>query len=339
MNQAMNNEMEAVMNYIDMHCDTLAEALVRKSNTAEHLEGTMVDTYRLKEAGAAAQFFAMFLPQRDEPEWFGMDVMPEPEVLLGKMYEIYCNTMEACDYIAPARNYAELEANRAAGKISAFLTIENAFPVRGKLENIKKFYDMGVRLMTLTWNDPNCFGYCHSAKPEEMRRGLTDFGKEGVEYMQELGMLVDVSHLSDGGFYDVAQLAKKVGKPFVASHSNCRALAPATRNLTDDMIRMLADCGGVAGLNFAPEFLNPSPEDKLSRISRMCDHVIYMIDKGGIESVGIGTDFDGIGGELEIAECTDITLLFAALHMRGLSDDAIERIAYGNVARVIREAL
>ena len=327
------------MRYIDMHCDTLAEALARKSATAEHLEGTMVDIYRLKEAGTAAQFFAMFLPQKDEPGWFGLETMPEPEVLMEKMYEIYCNTMEACDYMAPARNFIELEENRKNNRISAFLTIENGFLIRGKMENIKKVYDMGVRLITLTWNDPNCFGFCHSANPEEMKRGLTDFGKEGVSYMQELGMLVDVSHLSDGGFWDVAELSKRKGKPFVASHSNCRALAPATRNLTDEMIHTLADCGGVAGLNFEPTFLNPDPTDKLSRVSRMCDHVIHLIDKGGIECVGIGTDFDGIGGEFEIAECTDMELLFAALHLRGLSDDAIEKIAYGNVARVIREAL
>lgn len=328
------------MKYIDMHCDTLAEALARKSKTAEHLEGTMLDTYRLKEVGMAAQFFAMFLPQKDEPGWFGVDVMPEPEVLMEEMYEIYCNTMEeCCDYMAPARNYAELEANRAAGKISAFLTIENGFLVRGQMENIKKVYDMGVRLITLTWNDPNCFGFCHSENPEEMRRGLTDFGKDGVAYMQELGMLVDVSHLSDGGFWDVAELSRRAGKPFVASHSNCRSLAPATRNLTDEMIRALADCGGVAGLNFEPTFLNADRTDKVSRVSRMCDHVIHLIDKGGIECVGIGTDFDGIGGKFEIEDCTDMPLLFAALHLRGLSDDAIEKIAYGNVARVIRETM
>lgn len=328
------------MNYIDMHCDTLEKALMQGSATAEHLEDTMVDTCRLREAGAAAQFFAMFLPQRMEPHWFGLEEMPEPEVLMEKMYEIYCNTMAVCsDSIAPARNYAELEANRAAGKIAAFLTIENGFVVREKLENIKKVYDMGVRLITLTWNDANCFGFCHSAKPEEMKRGLTDFGKEGVSYMQELGMLVDVSHLSDGGFWDVAELSRRAGKPFVASHSNCRALSPATRNLTDEMIHTLADCGGVAGLNFAPDFLNRDTDDKVSRITCMCDHVIHLIDKGGIECVGIGTDFDGIRGTFEIADCTDMPLLFAALHMRGLSDDAIEKLAYGNVARVIKEAL
>lgn len=328
------------MQYIDMHCDTLAEALARKSTTAEHLEGTMVDVSRLQKSGAMAQFFAMFLPQRNEPGWFGAEVMPEPEVLMEQMYQIYQNTLQACsEYLAPARNYAEFEANSKAGKISAFLTIENGYLVRGEMANVKKLYDMGVRLITLTWNDPNCLGYCHSDKPEEMQRGLTAFGREAIEYMSELGMLIDVSHLSDGGFYDVAEHAKRVGMPFVASHSNCRELSPATRNLTDEMIVTLAECGGVAGFNFAPAFLNADRTDSLSRIERMCDHILHFIDKGGVECVGIGTDFDGIDGEFEIAECTGMPNLFDALHKRGLSEDVIERVAYKNVARVIRECM
>lgn len=333
-------EEEIHMKYIDMHCDTLAEALARKSVTAEHLQGTMADAARLKKCGAAAQFFAMFLPQRNEPGWFGLDEMPEPESLMEQMYAIYQNTLKECSsYLAPARNYEELEANKAAGKISAILTIENGYLVRGELENIKKLYDMGVRLITLTWNDPNCFGYCHSDKPAEMAHGLTAFGREAIAYMSELGMIIDVSHLSDGGFYDVAEHARRVGKPFAASHSNCRALSPATRNLTDAMIRTLAECGGVAGLNFEPTFLNRNMDDKVSRIERMCDHVLHFIEKGGVECVGIGTDFDGIGGEFEIADCTDMQKLFDALHKRGLSEDVLDRIAYRNVERLIRETM
>ena len=141
-------------------------------------------------------------------------------------------------------NAEELKQNQDAGKISAFLTIENGSLIDGKMDKIREIYDLGVRLVTLTWNDDNCLGHCHSQKPEEMSRGLTGFGKEAVRYMQELGILVDVSHLSDGGFRDVAEASRRSGVPFVASHSNCRALAPATRNLTDAMIRELAECGG-----------------------------------------------------------------------------------------------
>lgn len=325
------------MNYIDMHCDTLEAALVEGKDTLWEIPDAMVDISRLKSAGTMAQFFAMFLPQRDEPEWFGLKKMPELEELMMQMYRVFQNTLKNCgDTLALARNGKELEENRKAGKISAFLTIENGCPVDGKMENIRRYYDMGVRLMTLTWNDANCFGFPHSTKREEMEKGLTAFGKEAVSYMQELGMIVDVSHLSDGGFYDVADVAKR---PFVASHSNCRALSPATRNLTDDMIKVLAEHGGVAGINFEPSFLNKDITDKVSRIACMCDHVEHFINVGGIECVGIGTDFDGIGGQFEIADCTGVERLFAELKRRGIHEDALDKIAWGNVERVIRDTM
>ena len=204
------------------------------------------------------------------------------------------------------------------------------------MERIDKLYQMGVRLITLTWNDDNCFGHSHAKDAGRMQLGLTPFGKEAVTYMTERGILVDVSHLSDGGFYDVAELVKG---PFVASHSNCRELAPATRNLTDDMIRILAEHGGVCGLNFYPPFLNTDPVDKVSRIERMCEHVKHLVNVGGIECVGIGTDFDGIEGNLEIADCMEMEKLFDALQKTGFSEDALEKIAYKNVERVIREVM
>lgn len=326
--------------YIDMHCDTLGAGVYKKKKTITKLEGTMVDVERLQEAGAGAQFFAMFLPQKefhgDYEMWEGQGIADE-EALLDAMYEVYRNTLEEKkEVLAPARSYEQMQENLQNGKISAFLTIENGYPVLGEMEKLKKYHDMGVGLMTLTWNDPNCFGYPHSKNPEEMKRGLTDFGKEAVEYMNELGMIVDVSHLSDGGFYDVAEISRK---PFVASHSNCREVSPATRNLTDDMIRVLAEKGGVAGINFEPSFLNADVTDPHSRVEQMCEHVLHFINIGGIECVGIGTDFDGIGGQLEIGECTKMNLLFDALHKKGICESDIEKIAFSNVARVIRESM
>lgn len=229
-----------------------------------------------------------------------------------------------------------MQENLQNGKLSAFLTMENAYAVRGKLENLKKFHEMGVGLMTLTWNDPNCFGQNHSSDKILMQIGLTEFGKEAIPYMNELGIVIDVSYLSDGGFYDVAEYSRK---PFVASHSNCRELSPSTRNLTDDMIRLLAEKGGVSGINFEPTFLNICHTDIHSRVSRMCDHVEHFIKVGGVECARIGTDFDGIGGEFEIPDCTKTNLFFDELHRRKLGDDTIGRIAYKNVARVIKESM
>lgn len=325
------------MKYIDMHCDTLAEALTRKCGTFYELQGTMLDLRRLLDAGAGAQFFAMFVPQRNEPSWFGLEVMPDLTDLLMMMYRIYRETMERyADVAAPARSLAEYRANRQAGKLSAFLTIENGYPVLGRMENLDKFHDMGVGLMTLTWNDPNCFGTNHSRDAEKMQQGLTDFGKEAVPYMNELGIVVDVSHLSDGGFYDVARYSTK---PFVASHSNCRELCDATRNLTDDMIRVLAQKGGVCGINFAPGFVNRDPMDTHTTAAALCDHIEHLRQVGGEDCVGIGTDFDGIGGTFEIADCTYMHLLFEELQRRGYSASFLEKLAYGNVERVIGDAM
>ncbi len=348
------------MDYIDMHCDTLGEALVRKQKTIRQLEGAMLDVGRLQRSGAVAQFFAMFLPQRKEPfpsapetdacreaavngaggrksACLECEAAPELSARMENMYGIYQNTLLECGgTLAWAGSGRDLKRNGDSGKISAFLTIENGEAAQGSLENIEKFYHMGVRLITLTWNDENCLGFPHSEKREQMRRGLKDFGKEAVAYMEALGMLVDVSHLSDGGFYDVADILKK---PFVASHSNCRALAPASRNLTDEMIKKLAERGGVAGINFAPAFLNRDPKDPVSRIERMCDHAEHFIRIGGEECVGIGTDFDGISGQLEISDCTQMERFFAALRKRGISERVVEKIARRNVERVICEVM
>ncbi len=325
------------MKYIDMHCDTLSIGLARHKETITNLEGTMVDVDRLIKTGAGAQFFAMFIPQRNVPKWYGMEEMPEHEVLLDMMCDIFRKTIkENENRMAFAQSYEKMQENLRDGKLSAFLTMENAYAVRGKMENLKKFHDMGVGLMTLTWNDPNCFGQNHSSDLTLMQTGLTDFGKEAISYMNDLGIIVDASHLSDGGFYDVAEITKK---PFVASHSNCRELSPSTRNLTDDMIRILANKGGVSGINFEPTFLNMDQNDIHSRVSHMCDHVEHFIKVGGVECVGIGTDFDGIGGEFEISDCTKMNLFFDELHRRKISDDVIDKIAFGNVARVIKESM
>ena len=323
--------------YIDMHCDTLSVALREHKSTMTSLPDAMVDIDRLSRSDCGAQFFAMFLAQHPEGYMYGYDVIPPLEQIVLDMYRIFENTLEAeKERLSFAGNYDDLCRNRAADKLSAFLTLENGWPVKGKLENLKKLYDMGIRLITLTWNDPNCFGQNHSSDPELAKKGLTDFGKEAVEAMNELGIIIDVAHLNDGGIADVAAISER---PFVASHSNCRALAPHSRNLTDEQIRLLGNKGGVAGINFYSAFLNRDPKDELSRTERMCDHIEHFINTGGIECAGIGTDFDGITCALEINDCTEMYKLFDALHKRGLSDDEIELIGFKNVERVIRESM
>lgn len=321
--------------YIDMHCDTLGVCL-RGGRDIFELNDTMLDVKRMMQAGQAAQFFAVFFRPVGEMLPNGRPMPPDDE-----LFEMHCALLLGSiaahsESLALARSAADIVQNCADGKVSAMLTLENGRAVRGELERIKWFYERGVRTITLTWNEKNCFGSPNSADAQVMNAGLTAFGAQAVEYMNELGMLIDVSHLSDGGFWDVSRISRR---PFAATHSNCRALSSHPRNLTDEMIRVLADSGGVAGLNFFPPFLSPTPNAQRSRVEDMCRHVLHMLKTGGEDCIALGSDFDGIHGELEIGSPSDMHLLFGALRDAGLSTRQLEKFAYGNVLRVMRECI
>ena len=172
--------------------------------------------------------------------------------------------------------------------------------------------------------------------PAVMAQGLTDFGKEAIGYMNDLGMIVDVSHLSDGGFRDVAEISRK---PFIASHSNCRALNPHPRSLTDEMIRALADRGGVLGLNFCPAFLTENPEEENSSVDALAAQLRHRIRTGGLECATIGTDFDGISGSFEIPSADYMPVFFEALEKRGFTPRELEYVGWRNAERVFRETM
>lgn len=311
------------MVWIDLHCDTLDHltadsALTLRRNTLS------VDVEKLRKGQVLAQFFAMFVDAQ---------AVASPLV--------HCQTMLACaraQFAANAadlslvRNSAELAAAQAAGKIAAFLTIEEGGVLEGKLEHLYYFFEQGVRLITLTWNYPNEIGF-PNARPEYRQQGLTAFGQEVVREMNRLGMLVDVSHLSDQGFWDVASASRK---PFIASHSNARAVTPHPRNLTDEMLRALGEAGGVAGINFKGDFLCPVNE---SRVADMVRHICHIRNVAGSEAVALGSDFDGIDSKLEIADSSQLSRLQQALAQQGLHDGEIEKICYQNAWRVIQECL
>lgn len=341
------------MQYIDFHCDTLmmfgrpkpqSQIMTEPNSQIASAEGAnvtpaptlyqndhMVDFVRMKKGGCAAQFFATFMPPRRWSE--GMtDEIYRQRLYAGLMGELQVHS----DIIAFARNYEEYKANREKGLMSAFLTFEDGRMVEGSHDKLKEYYDLGYRLISFTWNGANCFGFPNSSDPIEMQKGLTTFGFEAVEHMNQLGMIIDVSHLSDGGFYDVAKTTKK---PFVASHSNSRAMTPHQRNLTDDQIRLLAEKGGFMGINFAPEFIGETVESTDSTVARICDHIEHIVKVGGIEVVGLGSDWDGIGGNLEVGSPLDVYKIYDELAKRGFGAANIEKFAIGNAERVLREAL
>lgn len=326
------------MEFIDMHCDSLMVLLLTDRENADlnHAKSTMVDFERMKKGGQLAQFFAVFLPAPGMLEPFHIPEISDEEYIQTLRSYLLKNVESHSDSIQMAYNAEDILTNRSQGKMSAVLTMEDGRAAAGDLENIRRFYELGFRAISLTWNMPNCFGAPNSADPEIMRRGLTDFGKDAVAYMQELGILVDVSHLSEGGFYDVARICKK---PFIATHSNSIALCPHPRNLTDDQIRALGDAGGMTGLNFGPEFLNRDIRCQDSTACLIAKHARHIADVGGVGCVGIGSDFDGIKGNLEIGDCAKVGLLEDALKHEGFSSDEIEMIFYKNVIRVMRDAL
>ena len=316
------------MRLIDMHCDTFW-LMMRQQEVSLQKNVLCIDIEKMKMAGSMAQFFASFIHM----DHFQGDNAFEAAyqhalqmIAYGKKELTKCS-----DSIAIAHHYDELIANRDQGKMSALLTIEEGGIINGKMEYLEELYNQGIRLITLTWNHENCIGFPNSCEPELMKRGLKSFGIEVVKRMNELGMLIDVSHLSDGGFWDVVRHSSK---PFVASHSNARALCNHPRNLTDEMIKALAEKGGVAGVNFYPYFLR---ENGKATVVDIAEHLWHMYQVGGEDVVAIGTDFDGFDeGELDILHMGEMKRVYHAIKKRGFSERQIDKILNGNILRVMQ---
>ncbi len=320
--------------YIDMHCDTLmffADPHNRKNLRSNDCS---VDFTRLRQGGAMAQFFAVFLPQPDYFAREGLPALTDEQYIERLRAGLEQQLRQHADLAAPAFCAADLERNAADGKVSAVLTMEDGRAVDGQLSNLDRFYAMGFRAIALLWNFENCFGYPNSCNASVMRKGLKPFGWDAVERMNQLGMLIDVSHLSAGGFFDVAKASRA---PFIASHSNAAALCAHPRNLTDEQLHVLGEKGGVAGVNIVPNFLRSNSMD--ARVSDMVLHIRHIVQAGGLDCCAVGTDFDGTGGNLEIGSADQMPMLFDALQKNGFSEDAIEKIAWRNAMRVIREVV
>jgi membrane dipeptidase len=324
------------MQFIDMHCDTLLAAYQKKLDDVFSTD-TMLDIKRLNEYGSMAQFFAIFMPGPGADSFADAGGQWPDNEYIAYCFRVFENTLgRHSDIIAKALTGGDVVNNWKAGKLSAILTFEDGRPIAGKIENLDAWHQKGIRLITLTWNGENCFGFPNSPDKVGMAKGLKPFGKEAILRMNELGMIIDVSHLSMGGFFDVAELSKK---PFVASHSNSYTLSPHQRNLTDEQIRILADKGGVMGLNFLPQFLNADIECKKNTAALISAHAKYIKKVGGIGCVGLGSDFDGIDGDLEIGAVENLPLLFGQFSRDGFTDDEIEKITWKNTLRVMTDIL
>ena len=350
---------------LDSHCDTPSQILRLRDLSVDN-EYSHVDFPKLKRGGVDGAFFALYVPGSLDTE----EAYAYSQRLLDAVHYTINQNPAAVRLTVSEQ---EAKKNQAEGVFSMFLGLENGSPVGGSMDRLHAFYDAGVRYMTLCHSRDNQI--CDSCASASGRwGGLSPFGKEVIAEMNRIGMLVDVSHISDAAFYDVIRCSQK---PVVATHSCCRALSDHPRNMTDDMIRALASEGGVIQINFYPLFLDvdfrnilsasgimdygeaveeefikdPSDPDKraawnevqkaLNELQRpsfklIADHIDHVVSLVGIEHVGIGSDYDGI--EVTPDGMEDISMMpriFDELRSRGYSEADLAKIASENFFRIL----
>ncbi|MDY5211230.1 dipeptidase [Intestinibacter sp.] len=321
------------MKVIDMHCDTMKAILdERDKNKNVNLKNNnfTVDIEKMKQGDYMLQVFAAYTN------------IKEGDTLVNclRTIDLFHNEIKANkEDIGIVLSYDDILKNIKQNKMSALLSIEEGACCKGDLGILRNFYRLGVRMMTLTWNYENELGFPNEIIGNKLvcDRGLKNKGFEFIEEMEKLGIIIDVSHLSDAGFYDILNNTKK---PFVASHSNSRSICGHRRNMTDDMIKKLADRGGVMGLNFYSNFLNDNTTfNNMSKIDDMINHVKHIKKIGGIEVIGLGSDFDGIECKVEIEDASKMQILAEKMKKEGFTENEVEHIFYKNVLNLFREIL
>ena len=357
---------------IDMHADTTQRLVDEQVDLSQRLADGHFDSIRAQEGGLDAQFFSIWV----EPQLFGgggpraVKRADDQINAVRQLAERHPDLWELATSAADARRIA------AAGKMAAFTGLEGGYAIDDKLENVARYYEMGVRYMSPAWTVST--DWAGSSGDSGANRGLSEFGKQVVREMNRLGMMVDVSHVSDPTFWDIVQTSTK---PVIATHSGCRAIANVPRNLSDEMIKGLAKTGGVVNVIFYPEHLEPGWSEKKKKIdteiaplvqraseeekgdavhkkmardrvrretfakrlppvtvSRLVDHIDHIVKLVGIDHVGIGSDFDGVQSTLsDLPDVAALPNLTRELLRRGYSEEDIHKILGGNMLRVLEE--
>ena len=316
----------------DGHSDLLYDVTRRRLMGETHvLERRHRD--RLRRGGVEGLVLALWTSAAQGQTFW--ETVPEADSDAARtrlMMEAAAAELAECPWLRLVRSRAEAEAARAAGQMYAFLGVEGMAAIGEDLTGIDRYADWGARLGMLTWNEENALAAGAGGDP---KKGLTALGREAVRRMQALGVLVDVSHLNDGGFRDVLDLAEG---PVIASHSNCRALCPVPRNLTDDQLRAIRDTGGVVGLNVYHGFVHTDPARQTARTLAL--HAAHMAEVMGVEHVACGFDFceffgPGNEGAEGLEDCSRIGNLFYWLEQLGMTPAERRRIARENFLRLL----
>jgi membrane dipeptidase len=358
---------------IDMHADTTQRLLDEHIDLTQRLANGHLDSVRAREGGLDAQFFSIWV----EPDLFGAGgprAMKRADDQINAVRQLTERHPELWEFATSANDARRIAAE---GKLAAFTGLEGGYAIDEKLENVARYYEMGVRYMSPAWSVSTSWAGS-SGDAVGASRGLNEFGKQVVMEMNRLGMMVDVSHVSDPTFWDIIHTSTK---PVIATHSGCRAIANVPRNLTDDMIRALAQTGGVVNVIFYPEHLEPGWAEKKKKVdaeiagavqraseeekgdvvhkkmardqvrreefakrlpavsvSRLVDHIDHIVKLVGVDHVGIGSDFDGVQATLsDLPDVASLPNLTRELLRRGYSAPDIHKILGGNMLRVMEE--
>jgi membrane dipeptidase len=354
---------------VDGHADTPQRFLDDDWSFSGSLGEGMLSLDTARRGNLAAEFFALWVDPAEHPEGthyaramsLGQAVLAE--VARNPQHLQLCLTAD------------DILGAKQSGRFGVLLSVEGGHAIEDSLEKLRAFHDLGVRSLTLTWNNSNRWADSSAEAPRH--HGLTVFGRDVIREMNRLGMLVDVSHASDETFWQVLEISTA---PIVATHSCARALASAPRNLTDEQLRALASAGGVCMVNFFPAFLSdtwreawntlaperhalhqqaakpyraagqPVPHSVSSRVDReiasrippvplaaLIDHIDHIASVAGIDHVGLGSDFDGIPALPEgLTSAADLPNITRALHQRGYTAEHLHKILGGNFLRVFQ---
>lgn len=346
----------------DGHNDTLLHLAVKSPGTEESFitgrEGH-IDLSRAKAGGLAGGIFAMFVPSTKwtkEIQWRemgkdgpkrsrGWDVplagrVSQPSALnttLAMMASLFRLEKMAKGRFKVVRTHRQLTSAMDKGVLAAVMHMEGVEAVKKDLGTLEVLYESGLRSLGPVWSRPNAFGHgvpFNFPDSPDIGPGLTPVGKDLVRLCNRLGVMVDLSHLNEKGFWDVEALSRA---PLVASHSGAHALCRSPRNLTDDQLRAIGESGGLVGVNFARGFLRKDGlGNKRTSVNEIAKHVEYIAEKIGVDHVGLGSDFDGTEIPQDMKDVSGLPKLITALRDRGIKGAALKKVAHGNWLRVLK---
>lgn len=309
---------------VDAHADSVLDVVAGRRRLTRRSPRGHVDFPRLREGGVDVQVFAHWVEPEHKPDRALRRLLVLLDAFLAEVDA-------AGGTVVVVRSRSDLDAALAARRLAAVIGVEGGEVLHGSLEVLRILFRLGVRVLGLTWNDRN--ELADGVGEGQAAGGLTRLGVRVVQEMNRLGMVVDVAHLAERGFWDVLEASTR---PVIASHAGCRALCDHPRNLSDAQLRGLAQHGGVVGICFYPDFLVPKREEATLR--HVADHIDHAVQVAGPDHVGLGSDFDGIDRTpAGLEDVTRLPALTAELERRGYDEATLRKILGENFLRVFRQ--